>query len=136
WFFAGEHSAAPQTLAHKIREFSRDLQDKAKNEGLRESLKMAQELEKVAQQNIGNKNADDQVKKEVSGVTKKFESAAKSAAEKDSLSAAESQQSLRDLKAELEAARDMMDLPEAAKGLQESQWMDRLGAPPAMERTL
>jgi hypothetical protein len=136
WFFAGEHSAAPQTLAHKIREFSRDLQDKAKNEGLRESLKMAQELEKVAQKNIGNKNADDQVKKDVSGVTKKFESAAKSAAEKDSLSAAESQQSLRDLKAELEAARDMMDLPEAAKGLQESQWMDRLATLPQLKRQL
>ena len=138
WFFAAEHSSAPQTLAHRLREYSREMQDKAKNEGLRESLKMGQELEKVAQKSIGNKGADDQVKKDVAGVAKKFETAAKSGTGKDSFSAGESEQSLKDLKAELEAARDMIELPEAGKVAQElaPQWMERLATLPQLKRQL
>ena len=40
----------------KAREFARELQDKAKNEGLRESLKMGQELEKVARKGNRKQN--------------------------------------------------------------------------------
>src|SRR5262245_54806629 len=138
WFFFSGRPSSPQTLAHRLREYSRELQDRAKNEGLRESLKMAQELENVAQKNIGNKTHDEQVKKDVAGVAKKFDAAAKSGAGKDSFSAAESQQSLRDLKAELEAARDMMELPAAAKGTQDltAQWMERLAGLPQLKRQM
>jgi hypothetical protein len=138
WFFAGEPSAAPQTLAHRLREYSREMQDKAKNEGLRESLKMARELEKVAQKNLASKSPDEQVKRDVAGVARKFDSTAKSSSAKDSFAGAESEQSLKDLKAELEAARDMMELPAAAKTEQDlaSQWMGRLSSLPQLKRQL
>src|SRR4030095_6370174 len=77
-FFDKDRTSPPQTLAHKIREFSRELQEKAKNEGLRESLRMGQELEKVAQKGVDKKAAEEEVKKEATGVAKKFEAAAKS----------------------------------------------------------
>jgi hypothetical protein len=137
-FFDKERPSPPQSLAHKLREYSRELQEKAKSEGLRESQKMGQELEKVAQSGIEKKPADEQFKKEVAGVAKKFEAAAKSGADKDSFSAAESQQSLKDLKAELEAARDLMQLPDATKGIQDlvPQWMERLTTLPQLQRQL
>lgn len=136
--FNKEKPSTPPSLAHKLREFSRELQEKAKDEGLRESLRMGQELEKVAQKGVDTKPADDQLKKEVAGVAKKFEAAAKSRADKDSFSAAESQQSLKDLKAELEAARDLAQLPDAAKGMGDSvpQWMERLAMLPQLQRQL
>jgi hypothetical protein len=138
WFFAGESGAAPQTLAHRVREYSREMQDRAKNDGLRESLKMAQELEKVAQKNLAGKSPDEQIKKELAGVAQKFEAAAKANPGKDSFAGAESEQSLKDLKAELEAARDLMELPPGAKTAQDmlSQWMERLSSLPQLKRQL
>jgi hypothetical protein len=135
--FERDTSRPPQSLAHKLREFSRELQEKAKNEGLRESLRMGQELEKVAQKGVDTKAAEDQVKKEAAGVAKKFEATAKSGADKEPLAGAESQQSLKDLKAELEAARDFTQLPDA-KGSQDSalQWMERLATLPQLQRQL
>ncbi len=137
-FFDKDRTSPPQTLAHKLREFSRELQEKAKNEGLRESLRMGQELEKVAQKGVDAKAAEEQVKKEAGGVAKKFEAVTKSGADKDSFSAAESQQSLKDLKAELEAARDFTQLPDASKQVQDlaPQWMERLATLPQLQRQL
>jgi hypothetical protein len=52
------------------------------------------------------------------------------------LAAAESQQELKDLKAELEAARDLLNLPDAAKGMPElgKQWLDQLAALPQLRK--
>ena len=131
-------SAGPQTLAQKAREFSRELQQKAQDEGLRESLKLAQELEKVARQGIDNKTADEPFKRELAGMSKKFDAAAKSSADRDSTAAAESQQSLKDLQAELAAARDMAQLPDLPEGVEESgrQWAERLAAMPQLKRQM
>ena len=60
----------PPTLAHRLREYSRELQEKAKNEGLRETLNLGRELEKTAQKNIEAKSADESVKKELAGAVK------------------------------------------------------------------
>ena len=131
-------SAGPQTLAQKAREFSRELQEKAKNEGLRESLKMGQELEKAARKGIENKTADETFKKELAGMTKKFDAAAKSGADRESFSAAESRQNLKDLQAELAAARDLAELPELPKGAQElgRQLAERLATMPQLRRQM
>ena len=131
-------SSRPQTLAQKAREFSREFQEKAKNEGLRESLKMGQELEKVARQGIENKAADETFKKELTGMTKKFDAAAKSGPDRDSFSAAESRQSLKDLQAELAAARDLAELPELPKGAEElgRRWAERLATMPQLKRQI
>ena len=130
-------SGAAQSLAHKLREFARELQDKAKSESLRDSLKAGQELEKAAQQGIDAKTPDDQFKNDLAGVAKKIARSENPSARKD-FAAGESQQSLRDLKAELDAARDLFNFPEGAKGSQElpSQWMERLASLPQIKRQL
>lgn len=137
WFFTRQLSGGPPTLAHRVREYSREMQDKAKSDGLRESLKMAQELQKVAEQNLADKSSEEQVKKEVEAVAKKFESTAKPAPNKDPLGA-ESEQSLKDLRAELEALRDLAELPAGARAGQESasRWMERLSSLPQLERQM
>lgn len=133
-----QSSGAPPSLAHKVGEFSRELQEKAKSEGLSESLKAGQELEKMARKNLEQKSSEEQLKQELAGMAKKLEAAAKSGADRDSFSAGESQQALQDLKAELEAARDLLNFPDAAKGSQAlpQQWMDRLASLPQLKRQL
>jgi hypothetical protein len=129
--------SAPKTMAQKLREFSRELQERAKSEGLRESLQVGRELEKVAEKVIDAKADDEKFKTELSGMKNKIETMGKAAAAQQSLSAAESQQSLKDLKAELEAARDLLNFPEA-KGTEGigQQWLDRLASLPQIKRQL
>ncbi|HEY6365976.1 MAG TPA: hypothetical protein VI585_14425 [Candidatus Binatia bacterium] len=138
WLGVGLHAdsavefSAPKTLAQKLREFSRDLQEKAKTEGLQESLRVGRELEQLAQQSIEAKADDEKLKTELDGMKKRVETTGKSA---DQLSGAGSQQDLRDLKAELEAARDILNMP-AAKGPEElgKQWLDQLATLPQLKR--
>ena len=127
---------APQTLAQKLREFARELQEKAKNEGLSESQRMGRELEQVAQKGIDAKAGEEKFKAELAGMQKKIATMGKSAPEQQPLSAAESQQDLRDLKAELEAARDLLNMADAAKGSQElgKQWLDQLATLPQLKK--
>jgi hypothetical protein len=124
------------TLAHKLRDFSRELQDKAKNQGLRDTLALSRELEKTAQKNIEANTADDAFKKELAGAAKKFEAAAKASGEKNSFSTAESERSLNELKAELDAMRDLVQLPDGSKGTQElgQRWVERLAAMPQLKQ--
>ena len=143
WFgvdrsLVGQGTGTAPSLAHRVGEFSRELQDKAKSEGLRESLKAGQELENLARKNLAAESSEERLKQELAGMTKKLEAVAKEVANKDSFAAGESQQALQDLKAELEAARDLFNLPDAAKGSQAlpEQWMDRLAALPQLKRQL
>src|SRR5262245_1297265 len=111
WFEVDRSLLNPSTgttssLVYKLREFSRDLQAKAKSEGLSQSLKAGQELEKVAHETLAAKHSDEQLKQELAGMAKKFERETKSGDEK-SFSAGESREALQDLKAELETARDL-----------------------------
>ena len=134
-FDSGVQLSAPKTLAQKLREFSRELQEKAKNEGLHESLRVGRELEQVAQKGIEAKTSDEKFKADLAGMQNKIAATGKSAAEQQSLSAAESQQDLRDLKAELEAARDLLNA-DTAKGAQElgKQWLDQLATLPQLKK--
>ena len=127
---------APQTMAQKLREFSRGLQEKAKSEGLSESLQIGRELEKVAQKGIDSKTGDDKFKSELAGMTKKIATIGKSAGEPGSAAAAKSQQDLEDLRAELQAARDLLKVPEGGTASQgsEKQWLDRLAALPQLHQ--
>jgi hypothetical protein len=129
--------AGRQTLAEKAREFSRELQEKAANEGLRESLQLGRELEKVARKGIEERASDDRFKSELAGMSKRFDDAAKSRGDKDA-NAAESHQALKDLQAELAAARDLAQLPDLPKGAEEfgRQWAERLATMPQLKRQL
>ncbi len=124
------------TTAQKLRAYSRELQERARSEGLRESLGAGKELEKVAQKGIDTNTTDDQFKKELAAASQKIEALGKSAVEPPSFSAGESQQSLRDLKAELEAARELLNFPDGANGEEKlaQQWLDRLAGMPQLRR--
>src|SRR5262245_19370027 len=135
-FDSGVQLSTPQTVAQRLREFSRALQDKAKNEGLDESLRVGRELEQVAQKGIDDKTGDEKFKADLTGMQNKIATMGKSAAEQQPLSASESQQDLRDLKAELEAARDLFNNGDATKGAQElgKQWLDQLATLPQIKK--
>ena len=128
--------ATPQTVAQKLREFSRALQEKAKNEGLDESLRVGRELEQAAQKGIDAKTGDEKFKADLAGIQNQIATMGKSAAEQQSLSASESQQDLRDLKAELEAARDLLNIGDGTTGAQElgQQWLDQLATLPQLKK--
>ncbi len=139
WFDLDQPSSQPpsavaQGLAQKLREFAREFQEKAKVEGLRESLQLAQELAKVAEKNLAEKADDEQLKKDLAGVKQKLDAAGKSGQQNQAIGGAESEQSLKDLRAELEAARDMLNLADGVKAPQ--QWMDRLASMPQLRKQL
>jgi hypothetical protein len=129
---------AAQVLAHQLREFSRELQERAKREGLGDSAKIGRELEKTAQKGIDDQVGDEKFKNELAGLTKKVETMGRPTAERQSLAGAESNQSLKDLKAELEAARDLLGLPDAVKERRKSeqQWLERLSMLPQLKKQL
>ncbi|HKY08999.1 MAG TPA: hypothetical protein VJQ55_12185 [Candidatus Binatia bacterium] len=132
-----ERHSTQRSLAEKARDFSREFQEKAKNEGLRESLKLGEELEKVARKGIEERAADERFKKELAGMSKKFDDAAKAGGDND-VGAGESHQALKDLQAELAAARDLAQLPDLPKGAEEfgRQWAERLATLPQFKRQM
>ena len=139
WFdfdqsFSSHRFALAPSLAQKLKEFARDFQEKAKNEGLRQSLQVGQELEKLAQKNLAEKANEEQLKKDLAGMKQKLDAAGKSSQQSQAIAGAESEQSLRDLRAELEAARDMLNMPDGAKAPQ--QWMERLASLPQLRKQL
>jgi hypothetical protein len=123
----------PQTLAYKLREFARELQEKAQSEGLRETAQVGRDLEKIAQKGIDAKTSDEGLKSELAGMNKRL--AEKSAAESAPFSTAESQENLRDLKSELAAARDLLNFPADKKTQKLGQtWLDQLAALPQLKK--
>lgn len=135
-FNSGVVPSMTVTTALKLREYARALQERAQSEGLRQSLGLGKDLAKVAQQAIDAKTTEDQFKKELAATSRQIEAMGKAAGEPPSPWTAESQQSLRDLKAELEAARQLLQFPETAKGTEPlgQQWLDRLAGLPQLKR--
>ena len=127
--------SSPKTLAQRARDYAREFQERARNEGLGESLKLGEELEKVARQGVENKSGDEQFRKELGSIAQKFEDAAKANSGLER-AAGESRQSLQDLQAELAAMRDLPELAELPKGAEEPgrRWAERLASMPQLKR--
>ncbi len=128
---------APVAQAQKLREFSREMQQKAERERLRDSMTIGRELEKLAQKQLAEKASAEPFQRELSAMAKKIEAMGKaSAAESEFSGAAASQQNLNDLKAELEAARDSLNFPSGAQGAGQEQprVLERLAALPQLKR--
>jgi len=125
----------PRNLAERVREYSRELQDKAKGEGLRETLKFGQELEKTAQKSYEQKTPEESLRKEVAGLAQQFTVPA-SRQDKNAFSSGETEQNLKDLKTELEASRDLLQFPDGAKNSDEAnqRLMERLSGLPELKR--
>jgi hypothetical protein len=119
------------TPAHEVQRFARDLQEKARNEKLPETLRLAQELEKNAQKALQASAGRERLQEMVSAMAKRFRDAAKAAGGKSSASAGESDEALEDLKAQIEAARDMFNAAEGTRQFDQS-----LAALPQLERRL
>ena len=126
---------SPRNLAERVREYSRELQDKAKGEGLRETLKFSQELEKTAQKSYEQKTPEESLRKEVAGLAQQFTVPA-SRQDKNAFSSGETEQTLKDLKTELEASRDLLQFPDGAKNSDEAnqRLMERLSGLPELKR--
>ncbi len=133
--FGGRSSLSKPTLAQELKRFSRELQDKAKNEGLRESFRLGQQLEKMAQKGIDTRAGNESLKSEVRSALKKTDWAGKAVSGQQPW-VSESAQSLTDLKAELEAAQDLFNFADKRPRLQSlgPEWRERLSALPQLKR--
>ncbi len=128
WFDVGFQpssvkTATPSSVSQSLREFARKLQEKARSEGLPKTLKASQEMEKLAQRGIADQTEDDQFKRELAGLAKKM-AADRSTGGQAPLDVPDSRQQLQDLRAELEASRDLLNL-DGAQGPGQN-WQDRL----------
>jgi hypothetical protein len=135
WYHGGPPSdsgtaAAPTALAEKLREFARHLQDKAQSENLPQTLKAARELEKMAQKGIDTRSADESFKNDLADMARKIASERKTGAQAP-FDATSSRQDLEDLRAELEAARDLFEPSGAAQS-----WQDHLSASTQLKKQL
>src|SRR4029077_19745136 len=92
-----------QALARQLRQYSRELQERARQEKLSESLQVGRELEKAAQKGINEKTGDEKFKSDLAGLAKKLEALGKPSIEPSSFSLAESEQNFKDLTSELDS---------------------------------
>ena len=118
-------------LAQKLREFARELQEKARSENLPKTQSAARELEKSAQRAIDARTADEQFRNELTGMGKKM-AAERNAAGQRPLGMGESRRGLDDLRAEVEAAREFAN---AADG-EAQPWQDRLAGLSQLKKQL
>jgi hypothetical protein len=100
--------APAPSLSQKLREYARLLQERAQSENLPQTLEAGRRLEKAAERGMESKTADDQFKKELTGLAQEM-AAERKAASRSVFDGGTSRQQLEDLRAELEAARDLMN---------------------------
>jgi hypothetical protein len=142
WFdisFQGERGRQPpfpSPIAQKLGEFARQLQEMAKAQGLPDSLNLGRDLEKTAQRRLEGATADDRFKAEVAAASKKIEGMTRD--EKAPFNAAATQEGLRDLRTELEAARDGLGVPDGVPGEREigSELHERLAGLPHLKEAI
>lgn len=144
WFDIGVPSqpaispSIPDSQAERLREFSRELQEKAKREELPGSLKIGRELEKLAKRRLESRTSSEPFKRELEAVAKRMGAMGRTdGRDDDFLAGAATEADLKDLKAELEAARDGLNLLRGAgsgAGQEESRWREKLAALPQLNR--
>jgi hypothetical protein len=128
------HSVAqrPSTsLARELREFARELQQKAQKEALPRTLEAARELEKIAQRGIDTGTSEEALKSELAAAGKRM-AAKRSGLAQAPFATSASQRELADLRAELEAARESF-----GPGDGEAQdWQERLAGLSQLKKQL
>jgi hypothetical protein len=140
WFEAGlnsspVNSSGPSSLSQKLREFARNLQEKAQSESLPQTLKAGRELEKMAQRGMESKTGDEEFKTELAGMAKKLAEDRSNAAQTP-FGAAESRRQLEDLRAELESMRDLFNSAAGDSSQLGQSWEDRLAGLTQLKRQL
>jgi hypothetical protein len=128
------HGGTPRPsspVAHELREFARELEQKAQRERLPRTLAAARELEKIARRAIESGAADEAVKRELEGAGQRI-AAERKALGQAPFPGATSKRELGDLRAELEAARESF-----GQGDGEAQsWQERLAGLSQLKKQL
>jgi hypothetical protein len=124
------------SMAQKVKEFSRDLEERAKAQELKESFAAAEALEKLAEKNLRGEIGEKELGEALGGMRGQIEKKAP-AAETDSRLGSTSREGLLDLKAELEAAKPW-PLSGGAKRESEpgADFLDKLAALPRVREEL
>jgi len=125
WIDIGVHlekgvgKTQPVSVAQKLREFALGLEERARSEGLRDSLKVAHTLKDVAEKSVRGEMSEKKLSKDLAGIVSKIEVPVEAAA--SDLSSMAPRQGLLDLKTELEVFKSVFDAPDA------NRQEDRLG---------
>ena len=129
---------AVPSAALKLKEFARELQEKAKAERLPQTQKLGKELEQVAQRAVEEQTSPEQLKKDLAGINQKIDAMGQRSAQERMLPDLANQQQLKDLQAEVDAARDLSGLNDGsqAPGEGTSRWLEQLANFPQLRRLL
>jgi hypothetical protein len=123
-------AAKPRTLAEKLKEYSRELEQKAEAEKLAESLKVARALKSAAEERITGKSGDEKLRENLAAIQKGLDRLAPAGADDFDLGGY-TREEVAALKAELEAARGR-----ARPGAGEKELLDRLESMPRADEAM
>lgn len=138
-FHHGVERSQPISVARKLKEFSRELQERAKAQGLTESLKMARALEELAEKNLKGELSEKRLSEDLAAMAGKIEEMAPAPRRESGLSfPATLREDLLDLKAEMEAFKLSHPFPGAAgqEGKLEPELVGRLAALPRLSEEI
>jgi hypothetical protein len=143
WFGIGIQSeryqqpSRTQSAAQKLRAFARQLQETAKAEGLRESLNVGRELQQLADKRLEGATGEKGFHDEIATAAKKIDSVTR-ASSTEAAHKAETHQALKDLRTELEVAKDSFNFPSGTAGERETgaELNERLAGLPNLRRAL
>ncbi|MBI1993429.1 MAG: hypothetical protein HYS67_03255 [Deltaproteobacteria bacterium] len=124
--------------AAQLREFSRELRDRAISQGLSESLEMARALERVAAERLAGEVDEKGLQENVAGLADGLRGKEEAGAGLSDLSfAMATAEGLLDLKAEMEALKTAL-LPDSAKGQEGPgrEALERLGNLPRLKEEI
>lgn len=134
-FGTGMRRSQPVSMAQKLKEFSRDLQEEAQTHGFTESRKVARALDEVAERRLGGKIGEKELKEHLTGMVGRVERMGQKVLEEFDLRfPASTREALLDLKAELQASKPSL-FPEFARreGNPAQEILGRLGAFPRLK---
>ena len=133
WEGGGKRSGAP-TLAEKLRQFARELQEKAEAQGLAETRKTAQALREIADRRLREEIGERELKDRLAGLARQIEDRSRSGeGGADAVVPTGGKEALLDLKAEVESFKPGL-APGAPGGAGRSaeRLRERLGSLPRL----
>lgn len=124
--------------AQRLKEFAQTLQDRAKSQGLNESLQVARALEEAAERSLRGEISEKKLNEDLAGMVGKIEDIFPGAQEADLPFSGVTREGLLDLKAEMEAFKSAFS-PRGTDGRGEkrgAEILGRLGALPRLSEEL
>ncbi len=117
------------SVAHRLKEFSHGLKERARKEELAESLKMARALEEIAEKGLQGEIGEEKLKEDLSTAVHGIGGQGQAASRESGVSLPSlSMEALSGLKADLKKFQEALSLPESqlGRGMQLSDIADRL----------